>query len=78
LQFWSYDTAPELLSGTPLTLERREGASFAVPLWPLRRLAPSLSRRLDGAIGERFPQAFAGQVLLLARKGADGRPTEAC
>jgi hypothetical protein len=78
LQFWSYDTAPEVLSGTPLTLERREGGSFAVPLWPLRRLAPSLARRLDRAIGERFPRVFAGQVLLLARKDLNGRATEAC
>lgn len=77
LQLWSYDIAPEVVSGTPLTLERREGGSFALPLWPLRRLAPSLSRRLDGAIGQRFPQAFAGQVLLLARKLVGDRPTEA-
>lgn len=73
MQFWSYDTAPDLLSGTPLSLERREGGSFAVPLWPLRRLAPGLSRCLDGAIGERLPRIFAGQVLLLARKAVDGR-----
>ena len=73
LQFWSFDTAPELLSGTPLALERREGASFAVPMWPLRRLAPVLSRRLDLIVGQMAPRLFAGQVLLLARKGGDGR-----
>ena len=76
LQSWSFDTAPELLAGTPLTLQHREGGSFAVPLWPLRRLAPTLSRRLDLTIGRRSPRLSAGQVLLLARKVGDGRPVK--
>jgi SAM-dependent methyltransferase len=67
LQFWSYQTAPGILDGTPFTLERREAGQLSVPLWPLRRMAPSLCRRMDARVGEWNPNLFAGQVLVRAR-----------
>jgi SAM-dependent methyltransferase len=67
LQFWTYRTAPDLFAGTPLSIVRLE-AEYAVPLWPLRRVAPGLSRKLDGRIGVLAPNLFGAQVLMLAQK----------
>jgi SAM-dependent methyltransferase len=67
LQFWSYKTATNVFAGTPFSMVRIE-AEFAVPLWPLRRLVPRLSRNLDGRIGPLVPNLFGAQVLMLAQK----------
>lgn len=69
LQFWSYVTAPEMLTGTPFRLARHEGSGLSVPLWPLRRLAPALCHWLDVTAGRMRPNLFAGQVLLTAHLG---------
>jgi SAM-dependent methyltransferase len=67
LQFWSYRTASEVFAGTPFLVVRIE-AEYAVPLWPLRRMAPSLSRKLDERFGLLAPNLFAHQVMMLAQK----------
>ena len=67
LQFWSYRTAPEVFAGTPFSMVRIE-AQYAVPLWPLRRIAPSLSRKLDDKFGILSPNLFSHQVLMLAQR----------
>jgi 2-polyprenyl-3-methyl-5-hydroxy-6-metoxy-1,4-benzoquinol methylase len=67
LQFWSYRTAGEVFTGTPLSMLRIE-AEYAVPLWPLRRIAPGLSTRLDHSVGGLAPNLFSHQVLMLAQK----------
>jgi SAM-dependent methyltransferase len=67
LQFWSYRTASEIFEGTPLAMVRI-AAEYAVPLWPLRRLAPGLSSKLDGTLGPLVPNLFGAQVLMLAQK----------
>lgn len=67
LQFWSYETASTLLDGTPFRLVKRAPGEPAVPLWPLRRVAPTLCARLDAVIGACAPNLSAGQVILVAR-----------
>jgi len=67
LHFWSYDTAPGIFADTPLSIVRLD-AEYAVPLWPLRRITPALSNRLDRLVGLLAPNLFAHQVLMLAQK----------
>jgi methionine biosynthesis protein MetW len=68
LQFWSYLTASEMFDRTPFRLERLTPGGVAIPLWPLRRLAPSASAWLDQKIGGQVPNFAAGQVLLVAKR----------
>jgi SAM-dependent methyltransferase len=67
LQFWSYDTALDLISGLPLRLIHRSG-DFAMPLWPLRRLSSGASEFLDRRIGRLVPNFSATQIILLAER----------
>jgi SAM-dependent methyltransferase len=67
LQFWSYRTASEVFVGTPFSMVRLE-AEYAVPLWPLRRMAPGLSKKLDDKFGTLAPNLFGHQVMMLAQK----------
>jgi hypothetical protein len=67
LQFWSHRTASGIFEGTPFSVVRID-AEYAVPLWPLRRLVPGLSRSLDDTIGPLAPNLFGAQVLMLAQK----------
>lgn len=66
LQFWSYLTAPELLSGTGFRVVRHEPGQLSVPLWPLRRVVPDVCSWVDSKLGPTCPNLFAGQVLLAA------------
>jgi hypothetical protein len=68
LRFWSYDTAADVLDGTSLKLTRRVPGQLSLPLYPLRRVAPSACRFLDRTIGRRVPGIAAGQVLLVAER----------
>lgn len=67
LQFWSFETAPEVFLETPFALARCDAGDPAVPLWPLRRLAPSFCKSIDHAVGFHIPNLAATQVLMLAR-----------
>jgi SAM-dependent methyltransferase len=67
LHFWSYCTAGEIITA-PLSLRARVAADPAVPLWPLRRLAPSLCHRIDRTLGHLWANLFATQTLLTADK----------
>ncbi len=67
LQFWSYRTASGIFTGTPFSMVRL-GSEYAVPLWPLRRMAPGLSKKLDDKFGMLAPNLFSHQVLMLAQK----------
>lgn len=68
VQFWSYETAAELLAGSPFELTRRLAGHISIPLWPMRRLTPTLCGTLDRVVGSRIPALAAGQVLLVARR----------
>lgn len=71
LQFWSVATAESVLADTPFEVRSVAGGSPGVPLWPLRRIAAGLSRRLDSSIGKMAPNLFAQQVLLTGVRSAE-------
>ncbi len=66
LQFWSFETAPELLAASSLQLVRHAPGQLSVPLWPLRRAFPRSCSWIDRNVGGLRPNLFAGQVLLAA------------
>lgn len=74
LHFWSYWTAHELLP-PPLSLRAHVAGDPAVPLWPLRRVAPRLCKSIDRTLCRLWPNLFAIQTLLLGDRGeaAQGR-----
>ncbi len=72
LHFWSLETATELLEHTPFGLARVVAADLALPLWPLRRIAPVLSAKIDSALGRRVPNVAAHQVILVAQRMGRG------
>jgi|SRR5579875_2602655 ubiquinone/menaquinone biosynthesis C-methylase UbiE len=67
--FWSYETIDVLFAGCNLQPIKKVPGDPSVPLWPLRRI---LSRRLlqplDHLGGWLFPNLFAGQVIVVARR----------
>jgi SAM-dependent methyltransferase len=67
LHFWSYRTAHEVFEGTPFVLKRVVAGELAIPLWPLRALAPGVAHAIDDAIGGIWPNLAAGQVLMLGQ-----------
>lgn len=67
LHFWSFKSAPSLARQSGLELEMHLPGSLACPLWPLRSLAPQLSRAIDKALGPIFPNLFAMQTLLVVK-----------
>jgi SAM-dependent methyltransferase len=66
LHFYSFDTAPRLLDDTPFRLELHLAGDPAAPMWPLRRLAPSLCARADALTGRLRPNLVAIQTLIRA------------
>lgn len=70
LRFWSLKTAPEILNSTPFILTKVVAADLKLPLWPLRRLAPTLSARIDSTVGRWAQNAAAHQVLLVALRAS--------
>ncbi len=67
LHFWSFATAPRVVEGTPFASPTIMGGSPAVPLWPLRRLAPAPSRWIDREVGRLRPNLWSTQIFLLAK-----------
>jgi len=67
LHFWSYLTAPGSILA-PLQIRSRVAGDPAFPLWPLRRWAPTWSKRIDRCTGNLWPNLFATQTLLVAEK----------
>lgn len=72
LRFFTFDTAEvELFSrvGETIAVERKLGEG-AIPLGPLRRIAGirACARRLDRVGVRWFPNLFAQQIILIARK----------
>ena len=67
LQFWSFDSILELFSALPLKVVSHTG-TFAVPLFPLRQIAPSICALLDVSVGPLAPNLFSGQTLVAARR----------
>jgi SAM-dependent methyltransferase len=68
LQFWSVDTARDIFAGSPFELVEATGTDPAVPLRPLRRLAPQVAEMIDRRLGSVRPNLFASQVVLVAKK----------
>jgi SAM-dependent methyltransferase len=68
LHFWSFLTAPDLVSHPGLEMESHIGADLACPLWPLRSLAPKVSVKIDTILGGYFPNLFAVQTILILKK----------
>jgi SAM-dependent methyltransferase len=66
LQFWSLETAPTILDGTPFDVLAVEGANYALPLFPLRRVVPTFCSAIDRRIGPTLPNLTAGQILVRA------------
>jgi ubiquinone/menaquinone biosynthesis C-methylase UbiE len=68
LQFWSFNTAPQVFQNTPLVLQHYAVGDPTLPLWPLRHVFQSFCKRLDHKIGSRIPNFSAIQVLMVAKK----------
>lgn len=65
-QFWSFETAPEVLKGTPLRLVERRGD--AAPMSSLARVAPGVVGWLRSRGASRWPNLVCWQTLLLAER----------
>lgn len=68
LHFWSYETGAQIFAHTPFDLLEVTGTDPSVPLRPLRTLAPRAAAAVDDAIGRRFPNLTASQVILVAAR----------
>lgn len=72
LHFWSYLTVDEAFRDTPFRIVAKVPGMAAVPLWPLRRLLPPGALRWPDELGARlWPNLFAGQTLVVARRAED-------
>jgi hypothetical protein len=68
LHFYSYHSAIDLVNSDKLIAVKKIGGFLAIPLWPLRKIMPSLCKKLDMYIGNMFPNLFAQQVILVIQK----------
>lgn len=68
LHFYSYDSANSLADENKLKISAKLPGQLALPLWPLRRIFPGLSQKLDKAFGRYFPNLFSQQVILILKK----------
>lgn len=65
LHFYSYHSANEVCDEHRMRIIKKLPGDLAIPLWPLRKLWPSLCKKIDEAIGKYFPNLFAQQVILV-------------
>lgn len=65
LHFYSYDSASDLCNIEGLQLIKKIPGQSAAPLWPLRKLFPSICRKFDKFLGNAFPNLFAIQTVLV-------------
>jgi 2-polyprenyl-3-methyl-5-hydroxy-6-metoxy-1,4-benzoquinol methylase len=65
LHFYSYYSANTIIDENKVTMVTKIAGQLAVPLWPLRILMPSFSRKIDKTIGSYFPNLFAQQIVMV-------------
>ena len=65
LHFFSYDSADTLCDGKKVKITKKIPGQLAMPLWPLRRLAPGFCLKIDNIFGKHFPNLFAQQIILV-------------
>lgn len=70
VHFWTPSTFADVFRDSGLVLERIVAASPAVPLWPVRRLAPGTSSWIDHRVSTLLPSFSATQVIALLRAAA--------
>jgi SAM-dependent methyltransferase len=68
LHFYSYDSADQLYARSNLVLKEKIGGTLAAPLWPLRKLVPGVARKIDSFLGNKMPNLFSIQVILVYQK----------
>jgi hypothetical protein len=76
LRFFTFDSAPrELIAPLPELVLLEQRGSGAAPLGPLRnRLLPApLRARIDALAVRRYPNLFARETAMLARRRTDWR-----
>jgi len=65
LQFFSYVTANSLCDENKLRIVKKIPGLLAIPLWPLRLVFPGFCQKLDKIIGNKLPNLFAQQTILV-------------
>ena len=69
LHFYSYDTSDQIAGDIKnLNLAKKIAGDVSIPLWPLRKVFPSISHKLDRLIGPMKPNLFSLQTVLVYEK----------
>lgn len=69
LHFWSYQTADQAVSDSRFRVTEKRAGDPALPLWPLRRLAPvGWLAGIDAWAGRVLPNFAASQTLMLVER----------
>jgi SAM-dependent methyltransferase len=68
LHFYSFSTANNIYTGQRLKLLKKIPGQPSIPLWPIRKLMPKICNKFDEKIGNRIPNLFAMQTILIYGK----------